>query len=177
MAAVAATPTLRAKLRMFAEALFASGVVGDNGGARFEISQEVDLTNGTSTGQADKAWFGDRTLAASATENYDLAGTLTDIFGNALTFVKVKYIAVKVTTTTDGVDLSLGPVTAGNGFGIGTFWNAAADKSIVPAGGFIEMYDPNGAAVTAATADLLTAINRSGSTGIAFKILIIGTSA
>lgn len=176
MSVVAATTTCKAQIALSAKAWVQSNIVGDNGAHEFLIDLVANLTNGTAVGACDKVFFSDRTLTVGASENYDLAGTLTDILGATCTFAKVKLIVVKNTTATDGIDLSVGPVTAGNGFGIGTFWNAAADKSIAPASGLLFLYDPNGAGVTAGTADLLTVIERGVGTAT-YKILIIGTSA
>lgn len=176
MAVVSATPTASAQIALSVKALLQSNIVGDNGAHEFLVDLAVRLTNGTAAGACDKVFFSDRTLTVGASENYDLAGTLTDIFGSTCTFAKVKLIVVKNTTATDGIDLSVGPVTAGNGFGIGGFWNAAADKSVCPAGGVVFLYDPNGAPVTATTADLLTVIERGVGTAT-YKIMIIGTSA
>ena len=52
----------------------------------------------------------------------------------------------------------------------------AGRVAIVTGGGLFFWYDPNGAAVTAGTADLLTMINLSGGTALTYKILIVGTS-
>ena len=41
----------------------------------------VNLTDGTGANQAKAVFADERTLAASATENLDLAGGLTDAFG------------------------------------------------------------------------------------------------
>lgn len=176
MAAVSATSSAKAQIQIAVKAWLQSNVVGDNGAHEFLIDLAVNLTNGTAVGACDKVFYGDRSLTVGASENFDLAGTLVDAIGATCTFAKVKLIAVKNTTTTDGIDLSVGPVTAGNGFGIGTFWNAAADKSVVPADGLLVLYDKNGAGVTAGTADLLTVIERGVGTAT-YKILIIGTSA
>lgn len=177
MAAVSATPTAKLSISLAAKAWLKSNVVGDAGEHEFLIDLLTNLTNGTGAGQIDKVFYGDRTLAASIAEDFDLAGTLVDALGNTCTFAKIKMIVVKNISSTDNVDLSVGPVTAANGFGIGTVWNAAADKSVVPAGGVFFWYDPNGAGVTAGTADLLTVINRSGSAIATYRILIVGTSA
>lgn len=176
MAEVSATATARAQIALSVKAWLQSNVVGNNGGHEFLIDLAANLTNGTAVGACDKVWFGDRTLAPSASEDHDLAGTLVDANGATCTFAKIKMIVVKNTSTADNSDLNVGPVTAANGFGIGSFWNAAADKSICPAGGVLIIYDPNGAAVTAGTADLLTCIARAAAT-TTYKILIIGTSA
>lgn len=168
---------LNLDVRAFCRAVLESGVSGASGGVAMSVLDEtIRLTNGTSTGQVDRAYYGERTLTSSASETLDLAGSLADLFANTLTFVKVKYIAVKVMTTTDGVDLKFGP-NATNGAGIGGFWTAAGDKTIVPAGGFVEWYDPNGWTVTAGTADLLYALNVSGSASVTYRVLIVGTSA
>lgn len=43
---------------------------------------------------ANRIWTDRRTLAASATENLDLAGGLTDAFGSAITFARVRALIV-----------------------------------------------------------------------------------
>ena len=65
----------------------------DLGSAEGNIAKAVaiNLASGTAAGQADRIFSDTRTLAASANEDLDLAGGgLTDAFGAALTFVKVK---------------------------------------------------------------------------------------
>jgi hypothetical protein len=169
---------LRAGINLALLASLASGVAGVSGAEDLAagLSTNVQFTNGTSSGQVDRAYYAVRELAGGANETLDLAGVLADIFGNVLTFAKVKAIIVKVVTETDGVDLELGP-NAANGAGIGGPWKDASDKSYVAANGLFVWYDPNGFTVTAGTADLLYAANRSGGTTITYRILVLGTSA
>jgi hypothetical protein len=53
------------------------------------------LADGTGSGQADKIFSDQRILAASATEDLDLAGSLVDALGATITFVKLKMVVIK----------------------------------------------------------------------------------
>ena len=63
------------------------GATVDLGSATRQINGAFSLTleNGTGDNQADLVFADQRTLAASATENLDLAGTLAQTFGATLT--------------------------------------------------------------------------------------------
>lgn len=169
--------SLKVSLRALVEAVLESGIGGVAGGAQISALNELQsFANGTASGQMDLVYYGERTLAATANETLDLAGSLKDLFNNTLSFVKVKLIAVKVTTTTAGA-LEFGP-NSSNGAGIGGFWKAAANKNrINNNGSFLLLYDPDGFTVTASTADLLYAENTHGSNAVTYRILIGGTSA
>jgi hypothetical protein len=69
----------------------------DLGTASFDLTELVDfgLTSGTGAGAADLMFTDTRTLAASGTENLDLAGSLTDAFGATLTFVELRAVVIK----------------------------------------------------------------------------------
>lgn len=135
---------------------------------------EIQLLIGTTASKADKAFADTRTLAASANEDLDLAGSLLDPFGATLTFVKVKGIYVKAASgNTNSVKLK---PAASNGF-TGPF-NAAADTVILPPGGFVVLAAPvSGWTVTAGTGDKINLANSAGSTSVTYDIVIIGTSA
>lgn len=134
----------------------------------------VQLRPGTGAGKADKAFFDTRTLAASATENLDLAGGLSDPFGVTLTFVKVKAILVFAHSGNTN-DVVVGGA-ASNTF-TGPFADAT-DKAVVPPGGFLAFVAPGaGWTVTASTGDILKIANSAGTTGVDYDIVIIGTSA
>lgn len=144
------------------------------------IRQVVSLASGTTAGKADLVYYDERTLAGSASEVLDLAGSLADAFGNTLTMVKVKLIAIQNRTLTDGVDLQVGP-DATNGF-TGP-WADASDRSIVAAGrvaddyGLFIWYDPNGQTVGAGSSDEINIANASTSTSATYRVLIVATSA
>jgi len=139
-----------------------------------EYTKRVDLTSGTGANQADLIYHGQRTLAASATEDLDLAGGLTDQFGNTLTMARVKeVIVVTSSANTNNVNVTR---PAANGVPI---FLAAGDGMPVMPGGTFRWSSPTatGIAVTAGTGDLLTFTNSAGSTSVTYDVFIIGASA
>ena len=53
------------------------------------IHDRIRLTDGTGAGAANRLWSDRRTLAASATEDLDLAGVLTEHLGGTLTLARI----------------------------------------------------------------------------------------
>lgn len=140
-------------------------------------STSISLTNGTAAGQVDRLFADTRTLAASATEDLDLAGVLTDALGTVATFVKVKAIYIKAAAAnTNNVVVGAAAV---NAF-IGPFGAATHTIALRP-GGFVVLAcgaaDATGYGVTAGTADLLKIANSGAGTGVTYDIVILGTSA
>ena len=134
----------------------------------------VALTEGTGTGAADLMFADERTLAASSTENLDLAGSLVDPLGATLTFAKVKTIIV-IANSGNTNDVIVGGA-ASNAF-TGPFQDAT-DKIAVRPGGFACFAHPGaGWTVTASTGDILKVANSSSGTPVTYRVIIIGTSA
>lgn len=170
--------SLKARLKIALSAILAPGVTNQSGGVSVDSFADVlvDLVDGTATGQADRIYAARRTLAASGNETLDLAGSLADVFGTTISFAKVKLILIRNVSTV-AATLEFGP-NASNGAGIGGFWKAAANKSVIPKdNAFRIFYDPAGWSVTAGSADLLYVENINGSNAATYDIVIIGTSA
>ncbi|MEV0445854.1 hypothetical protein AB0I84_12875 [Streptomyces spectabilis] len=136
----------------------------------------VQLTDGVTAGKADRVFHDRRTLAASASEDLDLAGVLTDAFGQALTFVRVKglFIAAAATNTNN--------VIIGNA--ASNAWaallGATGTVTLRPGASLGVMTGPADATaypVTAGTGDLLKVANSAGGTGVTYDVVIVGTSA
>ncbi len=144
--------------------------------APFSLASSVALATGTGAGQADKVFADTRTLAASATEDLDLAAVLLDAFGAAITFARIKaVIVVADADNTNSVQLTR---PAANG--VPLFMAAGDGISLRPGGvfaWFAGAADATGVAVTAGTADLLTVTNSAGTTGVDYSVLIVGASA
>ena len=139
----------------------------------FAISTELAFTDGTTAGKADRIFADTRTLTASATENLDVAGTLTDAYGATLTFVTVKAIVIKAAAgNTNDVQLTR-PATNG----VPLFMAAGDGIPIKPGGIFAWGCTGTGITVTPATGDLFTVTNSAAGTGVTYDVLIIGTSA
>lgn len=131
-----------------------------------------DFVNGTTAGKADRA-FGDlRQLAASASENLDLAGGLTDAFGATLTFAKIVAIVVKASEANTG-DIIVGGA-ASNGF-VGPFGAAAHTVAVKPGGALALVAPQGGWTVTAGTGDILKVANAVAAAA-EYEIVLLGTS-
>ena len=138
-------------------------------------TQRTTLTSGTGANQADMLWHDTRTLAASATENLDLAGVLVNGLGDTQTFARVKGLLVTAASgNTNNVHFS----SAGTNGVPGLFMALGDGVVIRPGGTFLWIApDATGAVVTAATGDLLTALNSAAGTSVTYSVVIIGASA
>lgn len=133
------------------------------------------LTTGTGANQADKMYAASVTLGISSGQDIDLAGVLTDPFGVALTFVKLKAVAIKAAVgNTNNVNVSR-PATNGV-----PWFLAASDGFALGPGGIFLWVNPAAAGiatVTAATGDILRFDNSGAGSTVTFDIVLIGTSA
>jgi len=134
-------------------------------------SPSYSFGDGTGADQAKIVFTDERTLAASANESLDLAGGLTDAFGQAITFTKIKAIAIKAAAgNTNNVEVG---GAASNAF---LLFKDATDVLPVRPGGMALIVAPDaaGIAVTAGTGDLLKVANSGGGTGVTYQIAILG---
>jgi hypothetical protein len=140
------------------------------------LSAALTLAAGTGAGQADIAFTDTRTLAASATEDLDLAGALVGVEGAAVVFARIKAIVITAAAgNTNNVVVSR---PASNGL---VLFSAASDAIPIRPGGFLAVgtgaADATGIVVTAGTGDLLTITNSSSGTGVDYSIAVVGCSA
>jgi hypothetical protein len=168
--------TLSAALNVSARATQQNTIDLGGASARRAVELALTLVDGTGAGQVDRVFADTRTLAASGTEDLDLAGALTDAFGVAQVFARIKALAIVAdAANTNNVVVSR---PASNGFGL---FSAASDAlPIRPGGVFLVACgaaDVNGYAVTGGTGDLLTLTNSAGGTSVAYSIMILGCSA
>jgi hypothetical protein len=134
----------------------------------------VALTDGTGANQADLIFKDTVTLAASGTADLDLAGALTDIYGAAQVFARLKAIVV----TADSGNTNNVNVTRPASNGVPLFLAASDGIAVRPGGAFVWVApDATGVAVTASTGDLLTFTNSAGTTGVTYSVTLIGASA
>lgn len=135
----------------------------------------LNLSTGVGANQADLVFTDTRTLAASATENLDLAGVLTDAFGQSLAFAEIVAILV-VASGANANDVVIGGA-ASNGF-VSPFGDATDTVKVKPGGTFL-LTAPGAAAfaVTAGTGDLLKVTNGGAGTPVTYDIVLIGRTA
>lgn len=148
----------------------------DLGTPRFSPIHEfiAAFASGTGANQADLYWSDTRTLAASATEDLDLAGSLTDAFGATITMAEV--VAIMVTAASGNTNnVVLGDATSP----VALFGGTNPTISVKPGGAFI-IIAPNAAGqftVGAGTTDDLKVANSSSGTGVTYTISVLGRSA
>ena len=140
------------------------------------LSRSATLGSGTGTGKADKVYQARRTIAASGSEDLDLAGVLLDAFGSAITFAKVKglFIAASAANTNNVI---LGNATS-NAWA--TLLNATGTLTLRPGaalGVLAGAADATTYAVTASTGDILKVANSAGGSTVSYDICIVGASA
>lgn len=142
---------------------------------RLRFTRQIALATGTASGQADRIWHDERTLAASASEDLDLTGTLVDAFGATLTLARVKGLIVFANSANTN-DVVIGNA-ASNGW-VGPFGAAPHTLTVRP-GGLLCLFapGPTGYVVTAGTGDLLHVANSASGTPVTYDVVVIGASA
>jgi hypothetical protein len=141
--------------------------------APFRYTIQHDWTDGSGAGQINKEFKDTRTLAASGTEDLDLAGGLTDSLGTTLTFTKIKLLLIVAAAANTNL-VNVGGAVA-NGF-ITPFGDATDVLKVRPGSpALLVARDSTAYAVTASTGDLLTITNSSSGTGVTYDIVIWGS--
>lgn len=146
------------------------------GKAAQTLSRKMALASGTGAGKADKVFSDRRTIAASSSEDLDLAGVLLDAFGAAITFARIKGLIVAAAAgNTNSVVVGAAAETPW-----ATLLSSTGTVTLRP-GAFVAVgtgaADATGYAVTASTGDLLKVANSSSGTSVTYDIHIIGASA
>jgi len=155
------------------EGLLSSVTATGSAEYKIAVSNVLRFLDGTGAGQIDRAYHAQRTLAASATEDLDFSGSLTNPISGSAVFARIKYILVVAASgNTNNVNV-IRP--ASNGLPL---FLAASDGIAVRPGGKFEhgVADATGIVVTAGTADLLTFTNSAGSTSVTYDVLVLGAS-
>lgn len=165
--------TFSGTLKVLVDALLEETV--DIGTVKHSITfgPQNTLTDGTGADQAKQIFTDQRTLAASASENLDMAGVLANAFGTTLTFTKIRAIIIRAASTNTNNVLVGGHATAA----LVGWVSDATDVVVVRPGGIfvITAPDATGIAVTATTADMLKIANSSSGSSVVYDIVIIGT--
>jgi hypothetical protein len=185
--------TVKAKIRLMLEAID-DGDKSEVGRGSMKVSlthldalfqQDIVLRDGTTNDKIDLIWSDTRSLTTGASEDIDLAGGVTDIFGNTLTFVEVSHLFFFNHDTTAGEYFRMGPAASNGWYGVTTPFLATGDSVIIrPSAtvdgitypGFAWFSAPTGYVVTAGSADSI-GITNSGSTTNSYSMIVLGRSA
>jgi len=162
--------TVTAELRVKFSAVHTGA--NDQGNPEFRPVLEFlkKFTSGVGADQADIVWSDTRTLAASATEDLDLAGVLTDAFGATITMAEVVAIMI-VAAAANTNNVVVGDATSP----VPLFGGTNPTYSVKPGGMFL-VCAPNAAGlltVGAGSTDDLKITNSSSGTGVDYSIMIL----
>jgi len=155
---------------------FTQTKTGDGQSASNAITHALSIafTDGVAAGNANRIWQDTRTLAASATEDLDFSGSLTDIYGDAVVFADIRAIVITAAAANTN-NVNVQRATAN---GLLLFLAALDGVAVRPGGAVMWMCpDATGIAVAAGTADLLTITNSAGSTDVTYTITVVGANA
>ena len=139
-----------------------------------KVQSLIQLTSGTGANQADILFVDDRSITASGTDDLDLAGVLSDAFGDTIAAAEIVAIMI-VASASNTNNLVIG----GDTNDLPIFADGSDEISLKP-GGVILMACPTAAGlatVTAGTGDVLGLANSGSGTAVAYTICIIARSA
>jgi len=136
-----------------------------------KLSKRWGFLPGAANGQADILFHDIRTLTASSTEDLDLAGVLSNAFGNTVTMAEVAALYIEADSENTN-DVVFGPA-ASNGF-LGPFGDASDRLKVAPGKCAMIMAPAAGWAVTAGTGDKLFVGNGGSGTPVAYTIILVG---
>lgn len=139
------------------------------------VGLTLNIANGTGAGQADLLFVDERSVDADTNDDIDLAGGVTDAFGNALTFAEV--VAVVIINAPISGDANTTALTVGAGSAPIPGFDEALPP--LPPGGVLAIGAPGAAgisSVTATSADILRVANAAGGAAV-YQIAILGRSA
>jgi hypothetical protein len=164
--------SLAARIALSIAAELASSVDVGTGTHKVDFGPNFVLGNGTGANQANEIWADTRTIAASGTEDIDLNGGVSDIFGTAIAFTKIKALIV-VADPTNVNDVVIGGAASN---AVSTIFGATTHTQKVKPGGMVAIVAPdaNGYGLTAGTADLLKVANSGAGSGVNYTIIVVG---
>ena len=138
-------------------------------------SYETKFTYGTGENQVNQHWRDSRTVTTStSTDDLDLAGSLTNIFGETVTFATIRELVIVNLSTVAGDDLDIGGAAAN---AITTIQDGSGTaKLTLRAGGYLVLSAPlDGYAISGGSADTLRITHAGSSEAINFDIIIKGS--
>ncbi|GGN39471.1 hypothetical protein FHR83_006714 [Actinoplanes campanulatus] len=169
--------SLTSRITIAASAMQTAALDLGSASAQLAKSYMTDLTDGTSAGQANRIFHDTRTLAASSSEDIDLAGVLTDAFGSTITLARVKGLIIAAAAANTN-NVLVGGASATQFVS----WNGGATHTVTVRPGAVFALvagsaDATGYVTAAGSTDLLKIANSSSGTSVTYDIVVIGCSA
>lgn len=134
---------------------------------RLGVNIARTYTSGTGENQANQ-WWADRRTVAGASENLDVVGGLTDMFGSTISFTAIKELLILNRSTTAAELLLISGTAVGN-----VMLTPAGGKAIVKAGGIWHQAAPLGGFTVAPDIGDIITVDPTADT-ITYDIFLIG---
>lgn len=164
-------PGVTAAISLLVDAKLIGSADLGNPVAPVTLEKITRMTAGTDAlGKADVLWADTRTLAASATENLDLAGVLTGLLGGTVTAAEITAIVITADKGNTNDVVFFG--AASNGFN-GPLSGTTPKMTIGPDDVAL-ITNRKGWTVTPATGDILLVANSSSGTPVTYTIILFG---
>lgn len=135
-----------------------------------QLDRGITLTNGTGALKGDICFDDTRTLTDGANETIDVR-SITDAYGNALTFDIIRGLYIKNGSSDSGLDIGGAAATQ-----LAIFVDQASDKLTIPPGGEFFMTWPDGTGLdTTTNKDLKLEHDSAGAAeDLTYDIIIVG---
>jgi hypothetical protein len=161
--------TSQVSMRMVADVVGANDMGSPQ--AHLELSASRSYADGSGDGQAAKVFSDRRQLAASANEDLDLSGALSNALGETTVFAKVKALMIRaLDTNVNNVEVGGAAATQFTGF-----FKAVNDVIVLKPGASMMLQAPLGGwTVGAGASDFLRFTNSGGGSAVDFDVMIIG---
>lgn len=136
--------------------------------------EAITISDGAGANAANQVWHDRRTLAASSTDTFDLAGSLTNQFGVTVAFARVKLLLIY--NETGGGQVQVRQAAANP---MSTLFPGGGEGHVVNSPGLSVHWagDATGWVVTAGSADAIRVVNLSGVLSAVYNICILGATS
>lgn len=138
------------------------------------VQQAIGATLSVDLASTVRVWYETRELAASGTQDYDLAGVLADLFGDTVTYAKLKWVVLgRAANADDSTAGSTVTLAAAPSNGVEPYTTGAdADN----ADGVIVLGCSAGRTVTAGTGDKVRVTNADATNKATYTIAFVGSN-
>lgn len=139
------------------------------------FNYSTSLLAGAGAGKAALFYANEFDLAASGSLDIDLAAGVNDVFGNSISFTKIRLLYIQVVTDAEAVKIGTSILVGGHAAAVVSFLGAATDKIRIRNGGCFQLCANDiGYTVTATTADFIKIVNEDAVNALTVRIGVVG---
>lgn len=137
---------------------------------------EKTLSSGTGTDEVNRLYVAEVEVSGAGSVTLDLAGSLTDVFGQTITLAKLKYLLIANMAADGTANAADEVITVGNATNPVPVFGTGSHVVVLPVNALLSLYLPAGATVTGGSADELKLANAGAGSAKVVVILAGSTS-